>query len=170
MIEKFVRNNKDGKDLGVTQLTKHINRLFHPDKTKRLHLGNDELDSWIQNAEKISPVLVTQEPIISFHINEDWLNDDFRKSLKQVRSGVSVSNLTVIDIQTLEELKPHLINGTPTFEQCINARNYRDPEYKQHFADFVSTNFNLTHKTDEESDKVVEAVFDRSKALFFGSE
>lgn len=114
--------------------------------------------------------MVTQEPVISFHINEDWLNDDFRKSLKQVRSGVSVSNLTVIDIQTLEELKPHLINGTPTFEQCINARNYRDPEYKQHFADFVSTNFNLTHKTDEESDKVVEAVFDRSKALFFGSE
>lgn len=53
MVEKFVKNKKDGKDLGVTQLTKHIGRLFHPDKTKRLHLGNDELDSWIQNAEKI---------------------------------------------------------------------------------------------------------------------
>lgn len=169
MVKKFVKN-KDGKDLGVTQLTKHIGRLFHSDKAKRFHLEDDELDYWIQNAEKISPVLVTQELVISFHINEDWLNDDFNKSLKQVRSSVGVSNLTVIDVQTLEELRPHLINGTPTFEQCINSRNYRDPEYKSHFADFVSDNFDLAHKTDEHTDSAIEAVFGRSKRLFFGEE
>lgn len=168
LVKKFVKST-DGKDLGVTQLSKHIGRLFHSDKAKRLHLENDELDCWIQNAEKISPILVTQEPVISFHINEDWLNEDFKASLNHVRSSVNLSNLTVIDIQTLEELRPHLMSGTPTFEHCINARNYRDPEYKQHFADFVSTNFKLKNKVDKETKAIVDAVFERSKRLFFGN-
>ena len=55
-----------------------------------------------------------------------------------------------------------------TLEQCLNARNYRDPHYKQHFSSFVDDNFNLKDIFDDESKAICDEVFDRAKQLFFG--
>lgn len=168
ILKKFVQD-KEGSNKGVGQLANHIANLFDRNKDNRRHLANSILDEYIQQAEKISPILIVQEETVSFHIIEDLLNEIFTNLLKRktTRASVRISQLTVLNISTLEMLKPHIIDGEVTIEQCINSRNYRDPTYRSHFHWFVTEHFDLGRKTDKESDQIFSDVFDRAKALFF---
>jgi hypothetical protein len=168
--KKFVAK-EDSTGKGIGQFANHISKLFHKDKGKRLHLNNPEFDKYIQNAEKISPVLITQEPIISLHIIENFLNSELNKKLQKqtLRASAKVSQLTVIDIETLERLKPYLATGEPTLEQCINSRIFRDPTYKQMFRSFLLSNFTELNqkKKNAENDELLNKVFQRIKERFF---
>ncbi len=128
-----------------------------------------DLDDVIQSVEKITPVLVVQDETVSFHIVEDLLNEIFANLLKRrsTRHSVQISQLTVLNISTLEMLKPHIIDGEVTLEQCLSSRNYRDANYRTHFKFFVSEHFDLRRKTDKESDEQFSKVFDRVRGSFF---
>lgn len=166
--KKFIaKENGTGK--GIGQLANHIGSMFHENRDLRFHIDNSDFDSWIQGVEKISPILITQEPIISFHIIEDFLNTELKKKLEQekVRASVKISQLTVINVETLEKLKPYLETNQLTLEQCVNLRAYKDPKYKQHFEDFVFDKFKLSNVEDKESNEIFERVLERIKQRFF---
>ncbi len=169
--QKYIETEK-GEAKGIGQLVKHIGNLFAEEKSIRRHISDDSLDRWIQAAEKITPILIVQEPVICFHIHEYYLNNEFNKKLKKLRlrAGVNVANLAVINIETLEKLKPHLINNEVTLEQCLNYRNYRDSEYRSDFASLTYENFNLRDQTDDETNKVHSAVFKRVMGRLFNAD
>jgi hypothetical protein len=166
---KFIET-QEGDEKGIGQLSKHIGNLFEANREFRQHLKDQSVDEWLQHIEKVSPVLVVQEPAISFHINEDFLNREFKKRLKnsRLRASVRIQNLTVLNIQTLEVMKQNLINKEATLEQCVNFRNVRDPKYKHDFGSLISENFELMNKTDEETNAIYSNVFSRATGRFFG--
>jgi len=169
ILTKFVEK-RDGTGKGVGQLAKHIGRLFAADKDIRAHIENPDFDSWIQTVEKVTPVLIVQEPSIAFHINEDWLNREFVERLKKsdIRGSVRIANLAILNIETIETLKSHITLGEITLEQCLNARKHRDPDYKNDFTSFVYSNFDLRRKIDEEMQSTLSHVFHRTAHRFFG--
>jgi hypothetical protein len=166
--QKFIEK-ETGEVKGIGQMANHIGHLFAPAKSSRRHVVSRELDHWIQTAEKVSPIIVVQEPVISFHIHEDLLNTELKKRLKKMkhRPSVSVANLTVLNIDTLEMLRPHLIDKELTLEQCVNYRNYRDPNYRSDFASLINENFDLKNRTDERTDAVFSSVFARATERLF---
>jgi len=166
--QKYIEK-ETGTAKGIGQMVNHIGYLFGKAKSSRRHLQNKDLDHWVQLAEKVSPILIVQEPVISFHIHEDLLNSELRKRLKNVkcRAGVEIANLTVLNVETLEMLRPHLIDKDLTLEQCLNYRNYRDPNYRADFTSLISSNFHLTNRTDERTNAVYGAVFERVTGRLF---
>lgn len=172
--EKFVVD-KEGKARGVGQLAKHIENLFHREKTKRRKLSDKFFHEVLPKVEKISPVIVGLEPFLGFHIIEGaFLNNYFQKELKKkdVSDSIKINPLTVIHIEALERLKPYLEKGDATFEQLLNLRFIRDPEYKSFFtpSTFFEPEFNLL-KENRKNEEVLEyfsRVFDESKKNLFG--
>jgi len=115
--------------------------------------------------------MIVQEPALRLQILEGILSQKFRNILqsKKISNAVRVEPLAVIDIDTLEEMKPHLIAGEFTLEQCLNARALRDPDYKvmwHDFLDFFCPNFQKTPDT-EVNEKFGE-IMDRARKNFFG--
>jgi hypothetical protein len=167
-IDKTKRTEK-----GVAQLAKHIERLFHRHPDARYHIA--ELDKLLCDSytkiEKVTPVLVVQEPFLRFHIIEELLSKRFRRILKkrEISNGVKVAPLAVLDIDTLEELAPNLVAGDFTLAQCLNARAYRDPDYKQFWPEFISDHFEQIGKREDRdvSEKFGE-IMNRAKRNFFG--
>lgn len=172
--EKFVRDKK-GRARGVGQLAKHIENLFHKDKTKRRKLSDKFFQEVLPKVEKISPVIIGLEPFLGVHIIEGvFLNGYFQKELeeKDVSDGVKINPLTVIHIEALERFKPYLEKGDITFEQLLNLRFIRDPEYKRFFAPstFFEPEFKLLQE-DRKNEEVLEyssKIFDESKKNLFG--
>lgn len=167
--KKFVQNEA-GSAKGVGQLANHIGKLFHESRSVRQRIDDSELDHWIQIAEKISPVLVVQEPVICFHINEGILNEEFRDRISKfpIRAGVHIQNLTVMNVNFLEVTKQHLIDREFTIEQALNYRNLRDPEYKNDFAQLTFQNFRLKEKRDKLTALTFKNAFDRATIRLFG--
>jgi len=63
--KKFVlKDGKTGK--GIGQLANHIVKLFHKVPDERASLADAEFNDLIHMTEKISPILIAQEPIVSF--------------------------------------------------------------------------------------------------------
>jgi hypothetical protein len=171
--KKFGVDKKEGTEKGVAQLAKHIERLFHKQPSKRSHIG--ELDRILQNSnsrvEKITPVLIVQEPLLRFHLMEELLSKRFLRLLKKrnISEGVKVAPLAVIDIDTLEEMKTNLVAGEFTLEQCLNLRAVRDPEYKYIWHTFLSDFFPQYGETEDyELVEKFGAIMDRAKKNFFG--
>jgi hypothetical protein len=168
IVKKFVQDDS-GEVKGVGQLAAHIRKLFARDKLNRRYVSDQELNTWIQMAERISPILIVQEPVVSFNIIEGYLAGLLKERLKKsLLRSVRISPLTIINIDCLEMLRPHLIEGEITLEQCVNARNHRDPDFKAHFPLFTIENFDLRRKTDPEFDAVFDKVFARASERFFG--
>lgn len=173
--KKFGVDKEEGTEKGVAQLANHIGRLYHKTVSARSHI--EELDHVLQNShsrvEKITPVLIVQEPILRLSIIEEMLNRRFLRLLarKNVSEGVRVAPLAVIDIGTLERMKPNLIAGDFTLEQCLNARAARDPGYKQIFHSFLSDNFSeYGKKEDVEISSKFKSIMNRAANNFFGGE
>lgn len=158
--KKFVA--KEGnKPKGVGQLTRHIEYLFQKGKNKRRHLKDRDIDSWIQGAVKISPILIPQELLLHFPTLEGGLNKHLNQLLnrRKLRAGIHINQLTVIDIDTLERIKPCLVQDIFTLEQCVNARAHRDKDYKYDFYSFLYSNF--IQLREEVLDKKIEGTFNR---------
>lgn len=173
--KKFGIDKEKGTEKGVAQLAKHIERLFHRQVSARHHIS--DLDQLLQNVhpriEKITPVLIVQEPFLRFHIIEGLLSNRFRRLLKKkkISNGVDVAPLAVLDIDTLEEMGPNLVAGDFTFGQCLNARAYRDPDYMQFWPEFISEHFpQFGKREDTELDEKFGKIMDRAKRNFFGND
>lgn len=172
--KKFGVDKKEGTEKGVAQLANHIEWLFHEAVSERSHI--QELDQILKNShsrvEKITPVLIVQEPILRFHMIEEMLSKRFVRVLKQrkITKGVRVAPLAVIDIDTLEGMKPSLVAGDFTFEQVLNARATRDPNYNYIWHNFLNEYFpQFGKKVDTELNSRFEAIMERAKSNFFGN-
>jgi hypothetical protein len=171
--KKFGLDKRTRKQKGIAQLANHIELLFRKDPSQRRTLP--ELTEVVQQSgcriERITPVLIVQEPALRLQILEGILSQRFLKLLrrKEISNAVRVEPLAVIDIDTLEDLKPHLMAGDFTLEQCLNARALRDPEYTLMWHDFLDYLFPNFQKTpDMEVDRKFEAIMGRAKKNFFG--
>lgn len=170
---KFVEKD-DGTEKGVKQLAKHLSRILSNERSRRYILADRQLQHCFDQAEKVSPLLIVQERVLSFHIHEQALNTELQRYLLQrnylLRDSINTQQLTILEIGELERLKEHITAGHFTLEQCINARAYRDPGYKQLFLDFVFENFQPRAVVGAESETVYISVLDRIKDRFFGQE
>jgi hypothetical protein len=172
--KKFGVDERKRTEKGVAQLAKHIERLFHKQLSLRNHIS--ELDRALQAShsriEKITPVLIVQEPILRFSGVEEMLSDRFLRLLKQRRisHSVKINPLAVIDIDTLEEMKPNLMAGDFTLQQCLNARAARDPAYRSvSWHDFLNESFReFATRADEQVNAKFEAIMDRGTRSLFG--
>lgn len=172
--KKFGLDPKKGTEKGIAQLAKHIERLFPKQLSLRDHIS--ELDRALQAShsriEKITPVLIVREPILRFSGVEEILSDRFLRLLKQrhVSHSVKINPLAVIDIDTLEEMKPNLMAGDFTLQQCLNARAARDPAYRSFsWHDFLVESFpEFATKADEEVNAKFESIMDRGTRNLFG--
>ncbi|MDX6527727.1 MAG: hypothetical protein QOH41_17 [Blastocatellia bacterium] len=171
--KKFGLDPKKGTEKGIAQLAKHIERLFPKQLPLRDHIN--ELDSALlashSRIEKITPVLIVREPILRFSGVEEMLSDRFLRLLKQrrVSHSVKINPLAVIDIDTLEEMKPNLVAGDFTLQQCLNVRAARDPLYRSSWHDFLVESFpEFATKADEEVNAKFESIMDRGTRNLFG--
>jgi hypothetical protein len=169
-------DKKFGTEKGVVQLVNHIERLFAKKPSDRYHIA--ELDRVLESShsriEKITPVLIVQEPILQFSAIEEVLSDRFVRLLKKRRisDGVQISPLAVIDIDTLEQMKPNLVAGDFTLQQCLNARAVRDPGYRSgSWHDFLIESFpQYATKADVQINEKFEAIMDRGTRNIFGDQ
>jgi hypothetical protein len=160
---------------GLLQLAKHIERLFHEDPSKRSHI--DDLDSLTRSSEqpiqKITPVLIVQESILRFSGVEDLLNRRFQRLMKKRRiaQGIEIAQLAILDVDTLEEMKPNLLASDFTLEECLKARTAADPDYKQIWHEFMHDNFpTYSRRRDSELERKFEIIIDRTKQSLFEPE
>lgn len=173
LSKKFGVGKTAGTEKGIAQLAKHIERLFHRDVSMRHHIGDlDELlESSHSRVEKISPVLIGQEPFLRLQIIEGLLNEQFRRLLKRkkISAAVEVRPLAVIDIDTIEDLKPNLMAGDFSLMQCLNARAHRDPDYKQFWPELISEYFpHFGNREDTALNVKFAEITDRVKRNLFG--
>lgn len=176
-VKQFERelDKKFATQKGLVQLAKHIERLFHEDPSKRSHV--DDLDrltrSSGQPVEQITPVLIVQESILRFSGVENLLNRRFQRLMKKrrVAKGLEISQLAIVDIDTLEEMKPNLLAGDFTLEECVKARAAADPDYKQIWHEFMHDNFHsYSTRRDSELERKFETIIERTKRNLFGTE
>lgn len=179
-------DKKFGAKKGVVQLVNHIGRMFprrlegesDQDFARRAKRGRiDELDRILQNShsrvEKITPVLVVWDSYLRFPAIVELLNRRLNSLLKRkkFKSSIRVAPLTVIDIDALETMRPNLVAGDFTLEQCINARVLRDPEYRHVLHNFLSEHFpQYGKREDPELDGKFEMIMNRVKRNFFGDD
>jgi hypothetical protein len=142
---------------------------------KRRKLSDKFFHGVLPKVEKISPVVIGLEPFLQLHIIEGaFLSEYFKKELKQksISDGVKINPLTVIHIEQLENFKPYLEKGDATFEQLLNLRFIRDPEYKRFFAPatFFEPEFRLLKENRKNTEimEYVDKVFNECKKNLFG--
>ena len=98
---------------GKNQLWDAIQKLGHTNKKKRL--GIKDLD--VSKVRVIYPVLVLDDPIFSLVFMNWYLNLEFKRFVKynDLRKDLRIKCLTVLTIDDLEDLEPHL-SKTPLHE------------------------------------------------------
>jgi hypothetical protein len=93
--KKFGLDKNTRKQKGVAQLANHIGHLFCKEPSERRTIS--ELTDVIQQSscriERITPVLIVQEPALRLQILEDILSQKFRNLLK----GKSISNAVRVE-------------------------------------------------------------------------
>jgi hypothetical protein len=116
-------------------------------------------------------VLIGQEPFLRLQIIEGLLSEQFRRLLKRkkISAAVEVRPLAVIDIDTIEDLKPNLMAGDFTLMQCLNARAHHDPDYKQFWPELISEYFpQFGNRQDTALNDKFAEITDRAKRNLFG--
>lgn len=178
--KKFLIDDKS-KPRGVGQLVKHIENLFHSNPAIRRKLTNKFFQEILPHVEKISPVIIGLDPFLRVHMMEGlFLGEYFKKEMKvrqkkkTITNRVKINPLTVIHIEVLETLAPYLKAGDASFEQLLNLRFARDPEYKRFFAasTFFQPEFGLlsvTRKNQEVSD-YFDRIWEEAAQSWFGKD
>jgi hypothetical protein len=162
--QRMLRENKDKpRELQELLISNYI-RICELDRL---------LESSHSRIEKVTPVLIVQESILRFSAIEEMLNDRFVRLLKQKRisDGVQIAPLAVIDIDTLEQMKPNLTAGDFTLQQCLNLRAVRDPGYRSgSWHDFLIEFFpKYATRADAQVNEKFEAIMDRGTRNIFGN-
>lgn len=130
-----------GRKGGVRQLVDNIELLWNKDKAKRKILSPPlgVMDGFV----KITPVLVVQELFFRVDFLNWTLNNRMQALLAgaDVSDGITVEPLMVIDIESLEMLRPYVQAGVFTLSRAINALNEFDRErlaaFRRHVAVYV---------------------------------
>lgn len=130
-----------GKKGGVQQLAGNIGLLWNKDKAERKRLLPPL--GVMDGCEKVTPVLIVHE----FFFRGDFLNWTLNNRLQNLLAGANVSDglavepLMVIDIESLELLKPYVQAGLCTISQAINSLNEYDRErlaaFRRHIAVYL---------------------------------
>lgn len=161
-----------GRGAGVYQLVTKIEKLFHRDRGKRLTIPG--LSQGLNRIRKVTPVLIIREPFMRFDFMNWMLNNRFQrlKSKSKISSAIDVAPLQVIDIDSLERLKPNLANGDFRLDQCLNARAARDPELLSSFTTFPWKHFFPTFGQWEDCELAErgEQILRRIKRLYFSEQ
>ena len=159
-----------GKDGGVFQLARKIELLFHRDRSRRYRIP--DLDKLISKITKITPVLIVQEPFLRGDFLNWMLNCRFKKLIQKSKvKAIEIAPLQVIDIESLERLKPNLITRDFSLDQCLNARACDDPDVIYSFNTFPWKKYFPSFGTQEDEEVRVrsEAVLRRVRKTIFGS-
>jgi len=144
--------------------------LFHRDRSRRRRIPN--LDSLISKITKITPVLVVQEPFLRGDSFNSMLNCRFKKLIQKSKvKPIEIAPLQVIDIESLERLKPNLIARDFSLDQCLNARACDDPDVIYSFNTFPWKKYFPSFGTQEDEEVRVrsEAILRRVRKTIFGS-
>jgi hypothetical protein len=159
-----------GKDGGVFQLARKIELLFHKDRSRRYQIP--DLNAVISKVTKITPVLIVQEPFLRGDFLNWMLNSRFKKMIQKSKvKPIEIAPLQVIDIESLERLKPNLMARDFSLDQCLNARACDDPEVIYSFNTFPWKKYFSSFGTreDEEVTKRSKAILSRVRKTIFGS-
>jgi hypothetical protein len=177
LVKKFVRNKRNAAK-GLGQIANHLERVFHQVKGKREQLQTTDgkplpfsPQNLAKTVEKVSPVLIVQEPAFRGLFAEWLLNQKFEELLKgkSITNAIKINPMMVMHIDDLEGLKPHLratINLC-TFEQLVNLRALRDPDYRCHLSEFIADYFPHAQVEPEvECNEILEVLQRASESLF----
>jgi hypothetical protein len=119
---------------------------------------------------KITPVLIVQEPYLRWDFN--WLlNQKFKRLLRksEVSNAFEVNALQVIDIESLERMRPNLIAEDFRLEQCLNVRALDDPTMISIFFRFIQAYFpSYGQREDPEIEKRFQIIKRRNLTTLFG--
>lgn len=91
---------------------------------------------------EIFPVIVIHEPILRFGLGTQSLADEFFDAISklQLRDGLTIYRLQILDIETLERLQPHIQDGDFTLAECLRAKAREGP-HGMGFWQFMVTRF-----------------------------
>lgn len=155
-----------GRKGGVRQLVDNIRLLWNKDRAKRKVLSPPF--GVMDGFEKVTPVLIVQEPFF----RSDFLNWTLNNRLQTLLAGADVSDgvvvepLMVIDIESLEILRPYVRAGLCTIPQAINSLNEFDRErlaaFRRHLAVYLKQ---FTPVKDAEVEERFEKLTDRMRKL-----
>ncbi len=110
---------------GCEQLARKIQQLFNR-KTGRRRLR----DVPLEHVTRIIPVLVVQDHILRSPLVNWLLNRKFNRFLEgnQLREGVTVDSLNVVNVQELETMAESAEGGTFDLFHGLQLRCFNDPE------------------------------------------
>jgi hypothetical protein len=155
-----------GRKGGVRQLVDNIGLLWNKDKAKRKILAPPL--GMMDGCEKVTPVLIVQD----LFFRGDFLNWTLNNRLQHLLAGAGVSDgvvvepLMVIDIESLEILKPYVQAGFCTISQAVNSLNGFDRErlaaFRRHVAVYLKQ---FTPIKDVEVEKRFEKLMERMRKL-----
>jgi hypothetical protein len=158
-----------GKSGGVRQLARKIEQLFHRKSSKRDRIK--ELDPLIPKITKITPVLVVQEPFFRFDFFNWMLNRRFSKLIRKSKvKAIEIAPLQIVDIETLERLKPYFIAGDFRLDQCLNARALDDEDQLSSFVTFPWNKYFPVFGTRQDTDinQRFTEILNRVRKTIFG--
>lgn len=160
-----------GERGAVRQLVSNIERLFHSNRNLRSHileLMKSQME--IPKVTEITPVIVVQEQFLRFGFT--WLLKDMFKELisqSNVSAAITINPLQILDIQTLETMRPNLLAGDFRLEQVLKNRGSFDKDQINLWEVHLNAAFpNYGTRSDEKLQKRFDSVFKRLSKSFFG--
>jgi hypothetical protein len=122
---------------GCEQLARKIQQLFNRKAGKRRQLR----DVPLEHVTRIIPVLVVQDHILRSPLINWLLNRKFNQLLdrNQLRDGVAVDPLNVVNIHELETMAESAEGGTFDLFHGLQLRCFRDPEMFSDLQNFLLT-------------------------------
>lgn len=150
---------------GLKQLVDNIELLWGQGPRKQLRPPFDSLSGY----EKITPILIVQESFFRGDFLNWTLNNRFQALLasSSISAAITIEPLMVIDIESLELLKPYVLSGACTFSQAVNSLNAFDRERLASFRRHLSTYLDQFPKaTDETVKRRFESIMARVKRHF----
>jgi hypothetical protein len=114
---------------------------------------------------------LVQEPFLRGDFLNWMLNCRFKKLIQKSKvKAIEIAPLQVIDIESLERLKPNQIARDFSLDQCLNARSC-DPDVIYSFNTFPWKKYFPSFGTqeDEEVRERSEAILRRVRKTIFGS-
>jgi hypothetical protein len=141
---------------GCKQLADKIGAIFLADANTRKALRDFGSD----HVRTVVPTLILQDHITRTPFLNWYLNKRFREYLAQwnMRSGVSVEALTLINIHDLESIVASAEGANFQFISALNSRTARDPEALSDLMDFLRSYPNFGRSRSPRLDQIIEEI------------
>jgi hypothetical protein len=125
----------------------------------------------LDHVTRIVPVLVVQDPILRSPLVNWLLNRKFNQFLDkdQLRHGVSVDSLNVVNIHELETMAESSEGGTFDLFHALQLRCFRDPEMVSDLQNFLLEVPGYGQGKSERIDAIVDEQWKEIENYVFGS-